>query len=437
MMSSRIDSAAESLYELLNNEEDARACREIDEAACTDVPANFVRLLAAFFFSKLGDALTNPKTVLPWVMSSVGAPTYLSSFLVPIRESGSLLPQLAIGAWVRRHPVRKWLWSGAAVVQAVAVIGMAATVLTLSGPAAGLAIVGCLVLFSLARGFASVSAKDVIGKTIPKQRRGRVTGWSASLAGLVSIVVGGWLATSEALPVAGLAAALAGAALLWLAGAAAFATIDERPGEVDGGADALVRGVKKLSLLVTDAHFRRFVIARCLLLCTALSAPFYVLLANERIGQSQVTLAFFVIASGAASLVSAPLWGRFADRSSRRVMVAAALAAALIGLLVAATALTGFKIVASSWFLPLCFFLLSIAHGGARVGRKTYVVDMATGNQRTDYVAVSNSVIGLALLGVGGIGALASLVSVSSTILLLSGMGLAGGIMALSLPEVE
>lgn len=436
-MINRIDSAAVPLYDLLANEEDARACRDINNAACTAVPKNFVKLLVAFFLSKLGDALTNPKTVLPWVMSSVGAPAYLSSFLVPIRESGSLLPQLAIAAWVRRHPVRKWLWSGAAMVQAVAVIGMAATVLTHSGAAAGLAIVGCLVLFSLARGFASVAAKDVIGKTIPKQRRGRVTGWSASLAGLVSLVVGGWLATSEGLPVAGLAAALAGAAVLWLAAAAAFSTVDEQPGEVDGGADALIRGLKKISLLASDAHFRRFVVARCLLLCTALSAPFYVLLANERIGQSQTTLAFFVIASGAAGLVSAPVWGHFADRSSRWVMVTAALAAALIGLLVAGSALAGVAIVATPWFLPLCFFLLSIAHGGARVGRKTYVVDMATGNQRTDYVAVSNSVIGLALLGVGGVGALASLLSISIAILLLSAMGLAGGIMALSLPEVE
>ena len=50
-------------------------------------------------------------------------------------------------------------------------IGLAA--LFLNGQVAGWAIIALLVLFSLARGFSSVAAKDVLGKTIPRPRRGR------------------------------------------------------------------------------------------------------------------------------------------------------------------------------------------------------------------------------------------------------------------------
>ena len=50
-------------------------------------------------------------------------------------------------------------------------------------------------------------------------------------------------------------------------------------------------------------------------------------------------------------------------------------------------------IAGSIWFLPLAYFVLSIAHSGVRVGRKTYVVNLATGNKRTDYVAISNTTI--------------------------------------------
>ena len=69
------------------------------------------------------------------------------------------------------------------------------------------------------------------------------------------------------------------------------------------------------------------------------------------------------------------------------------------------------------------------------MGRKTYVVDLAPGNRRTDYVAVSNSVIGVLLLAGGAISALASLVSVPAVIAILSGMGLAGAIVSRALPE--
>ena len=63
---------------------------------------------------------------------------------------------------------------------------------------------------------------------------------------------------------------------------------------------------------------------------------------------------------------------------------------------------------AASWFYPLAFFGLGLAHAGVRLGRKTYMVDMAEGNRRTDYVAVSNSVIGALLLVSGVIGGVAA-----------------------------
>ena len=71
------------------------------------------------------------------------------------------------------------------------------------------------------------------------------------------------------------------------------------------------------------------------------------------------------------------------------------------------------------------------------MGRKTYVVNLATGNKRTDYVAVSNSVIGVLLLMVGSIGILTPLITIVGVIALLSLMGFAGAIFGLSLPEVE
>ena len=80
--------------------------------------------------------------------------------------------------------------------------------------------------------------------------------------------------------------------------------------------------------------------------------------------------------------------------------------------------------------------MLSIAHAGVRLGRKTYLVDMAGGNKRTDYTAVSNTVIGVLLLVTGGFTAAISMISDVAVILVLGLMGLAGMLSALRLEEV-
>ena len=88
------------------------------------------------------------------------------------------------------------------------------------------------------------------------------------------------------------------------------------------------------------------------------------------------------------------------------------------------------------WVIPVAYLVLSVAHAGVRIGRKTYLIDMAGGTKRTDYVAVSNSVIGVLLLVTGAVSALASLLSVEAVLILLGLLGAAGTASALRLTEV-
>lgn len=431
-------SLTDDLYQKLANEEDARLCQDISEAACQESPRSFFVLLGSFFSTKLGDAIASPKTTLAWLTTAVGAPAFVLGLLVPIRESGSLIPQLFIGGLIRKRAIRKWIWVAGSVIQGFCIFGIAFVAWSLEGQAAGFAILGLISVFSLARGFCSVSAKDVIGKTIPKRMRGRLSGWSASAAGLLAVGLGVVLMT----PLVGttqiglIGALLAGAGCLWLIAALSFSFVPEQPGET-GGARSFGQALGKLSILASDAPFRRFVITRALLMCSALSAPFYVAMAQTSRGNSAWVLGGFVVAAGLASLLSAPLWGRFADTSSKRVMVAAAVLTALTGILTFALSFTLPAIALSAWYLPLAYFVLSIAHSGVRVGRKTYVVNLGTGNQRTDYVAISNSVIGVMLLLVGSVGALTPLIGNAGVIMLLASMGLAGAALGTQLPETE
>jgi hypothetical protein len=427
------------IYNLIVEDEDARVCREISDEACRYVPFNFFAIIAANSLSKLGDELANPKTVLAWLLNFVGAPVYLVGLLVPLRESGSLLPQLAIAAFVRRLAVRKWIWAAGSVIQGGAIAGMGIVAWTLEGEVAGFLIVGLLLLFSLARGLCSVSYKDVLGKTIPKTRRGRLNGLSGTVSGALALFVGLFFLMRDpgSADPAFFGALIVAAGLLWVAGAAVFAGVQEFEGETDGGGNALFEAVQRLKLLRDDPPFARFVTVRALMLGSALSAPYYVVMATGAENAQAATLGLFIIANGLASTLSAPFWGRLADASSKRVMVAAALMAAGLGIGVFLLAQLMPLLAQSALLFAVLYFFLGIAHSGARLGRKTYVVDLAGGNRRTDYVAVSNTLIGVILLFSGAIGALAGALSPAAAILMFSLLGLAGAILGMGLPEAR
>jgi len=427
------------LYDLVTGDEDARVCRDIPPESCHDQPWNFFAYLTANLQSKIADDLSSAKLILPWLLGALGAPALFVGLLVPIRESGVLLPQLAVAAYIRRMPLRKPVWILGALLSACALAAMALAALALEGVAAGWTLVALLVVFSLARGLCSVSAKDVLGKTVSKSRRGRLMGWSAGIAGAATLVLGLALAALQDIQAQQLvyAALLAAGALMFAVGAVVFGAIREQPGATAGGGNALTEALASLALLREDADFRRYLLTRIGLLTLALAPPFYVLLLQQSADGALGDLGLLVIASGLASALSAPIWGRLSDRSARLVI---ALAAALGGLTGVATWLASRAALDVAWLpglLAALFLLLNIAHAGVRLGRKVYLVDLAGSDNRAAMVAVSNTIIGMAMLLGGGIGLLADLYDVATVIGLLGlgSLGVAG--YALGLREVS
>lgn len=428
------------LYDLMTGDEDARLCRDIPDAACREQPGNFLLQAAALSMSKIGDRLADPKVVLPWLLGAVATPEYLVGFLVPLRESLSLLPQMFVGGAIRRFAVRKWFWVAGSVAEGLSILAMAAiAALGMEGAAAGWLILGFLALFSVARGVASVSSKDTLGKTVSKTRRGRVNGLSEMVAGVVALLAGLYfvLIPAEERSDLQLFAMIALAGATWLIGAGLFARIRETPGATEGGCDlvSVLRG--QLGTLLRDVELRRFLLARTLLLGTALAGPAYVALAQRHAGASLAGLGALMIATGLAGAVSSFTWGWLADRSSRLTMAAGALLAGLLGVAIASLAIARSLWLEEMWLFFVTVFLLGIAHAGVRIGRKTQLVDMAGGERRAEYVALSNTVIGVMLLIAGGLSAALMAVSLVATIVVLAALALAAAAMTLRLSEVQ
>ncbi len=429
----------EDLYNRITGEEDARVCKDIPDSACNDQPRNFFAYLVANLLNKVADEIASAKLVIPWLFGLLGVPATFTGFLVPIREAGVLLPQLAVAAAVRNLPVRKGVWLLGAVLSALSLFGMAASAMLFEGAAAGWAILLMLVIFSLARGLCSVSAKDVLGKTVSKSRRGALMGWSASLSGIAVLGIGLWMGLVNPAD-AGLgifAGLLMTGGILWICAAIAFATIREQPGATEGGGNALAVALGQLKLLKTNEEFRRFVLARGMLLAVALAPPFYVLVAQQQSQQGLLGLGALIIANGLATSLSAPFWGYLGDRSSRLVMVLAASGAGLLGIFTWAAVEQGWQWATGELGLAVIFLLLNIMHGGVRLGRKVYLVDMATGENRAALVAVSNTVIGVLMLAGGLFGLVGELLGAAATVLLLGVMSLLAALCISRLPQVS
>ena len=435
------DGSSRAVMDVLLSDEDARLCQDIPDADCHVVKGNRQKLIFAQVARALSELMTSAKTVLPWLLQAVGAPVWIIGWLVPIRESGSMLPQIILGAYVRRMPYRKSVWLWGAGLQALCLILMALVALLSSGWVAGLLLLGLLAVMSVSRGLCSIAAKDVLGKTVPNRERGKVTGNGASWAGGIGLLFGLVLSQLEHIPLWGYALILLSAALVWGLGMLCYWGISEQAGATEGGVNGWRHAWSSMKLVQEDANFGRFLVVRTLLLSTALVTPYYVLLAQAADNRMQV-LGWLVIAQGLAQFSSSWLWGRLADHSAKRVMQWAATLASLLGLAVwlhlsAGSGALSTEHVLSDYYFPVVIFILSLAHAGVRVGRKTYLVDLAGGNRRTDYVAVSNTLMGILLLLVGALSMLLALLSHFAVILVFSLLGLVGVWLAQGLPEVQ
>ena len=379
----------------------------------------------------LGDQIVASKTVLPALFNAAGVPAFFTGLLTPIRESGSMLPQAALTPWVTTHRARKRLWMIGSTGQAISAAVIALAAFFIRGAWLGVVVLLALAALSLFRALCSIAGKDVQARTISKGQRGRVTGSAAGLGGGATLLAGVILFLLGDLTISTMCIVLLVGASTWGIATWVFSHVEEPvpEGEQEGIDKSWWSDTWKL--FTGDAQFRNFVIVRALLLVSALSTAFIILLHDDVSG-----IYGFVLASGLASLVGGRVSGIFSDRSSKNTMAAGAAISSVIILLIVASSHWAPDNV-NAWVMPLGFFAVNLAHTAVRVARKTYVVDMAGGDKRTQYVGAANTMMGIILLIVGGISSVIALAGPEAALIFLALVGFIGVWRAGSLKEVS
>ncbi|MWD27417.1 MFS transporter, partial [Aquicoccus sp. SCR17] len=320
------------------------------------------------------------------------------------------------------------VWVAGAAGQAVAAALIVLAALTLEGAAAGWAICTALAGLAVSRALCSVSFKDILGRTVGQTRRGAVTGFASSAASVGVLAFALLLIAGLAQDRVAVVIAIALAAACWAAAAILFSFLDEPRADPEEG-----QGVD-LQLLRDNPLLWRFILVRGLLVSTALAPPYLVVLGGGEDG-ALGRLGALVLASAVASFLSSWIWGRFADRSSRKVLMATGVLGGAA--MVAALGLAWAGLAQTLWAMPAALFVLMVAYHGVRQGRSTYLVDIAPEEARAAWAAVANTLIGLVLLGIGAVAGGISVIGAAWGLGLLAVMAFCAAVAALWLQEAE
>lgn len=385
-------------------------------------PKNKTLVIVSLAANKLADLLISAKTTLPALLLSLSAPVWMISWLVPVRESGALLPQAIIGVLLRRYPARHQVWRSGMIVQAFSVTAMLLCALYLEGVLAGSVVLGSLTLLSLGRAACSLTMKDIQADVADKGERGDLLGIASTVSGVLTLCLAVPLiyfksALGQTVVLMIIALAFAGfvAALFILLPVKTRVSVENNQQDSSG-----------FSFSQFDSVVYRFIAVRGLFVHSALVAPFFML---EGDADSQSLLPFYLAAQAAATMLSSLVWGRVADKSARLTLQLAGILAvfACAGLLMFS--------IDSLWWPASLFFVLSVAHTGVRTGRKTYSLDVKEGQQRTELVAFSNTAIGIILLLFGATYAALGEVLPFSVVYIMAGFLIAGVLLTLILPQ--
>lgn len=322
-------------------------------------------------------------------MLSLGAPAWMISWLVPIRESGALLPQALIGIALRHYAARHHIWRLGMVVQSFSIVIIILGAWWFDGVTAGWFVLGGLSLLSLGRSACSLTMKDIQAELAGKGERGKLLGIASTTSGVLTLLIAvPLLMFAEQLGerlVTGLiitAVAAMVVALLVLIPVTTCVDISNQNSH------------ETYSWWRFDAVVYKFIMVRGLFVHSALVAPYFMLESDQN---ATSLLPFYIAAQAGATMLSSFIWGRVADKSARLTLQLAGVLAvsACIGLLL----LPGNLV----WLSGGLFFVLAVAHTGVRTGRKTYSLDVKEGQERTELVAFSNAAIGVILLAFGAL----------------------------------
>jgi hypothetical protein len=390
---------------------------QISDIARRHLRRNFLLGVCNGVLFNLASALTETSLVLSWFVSQLTSSNFLIGLIGPIRDGGWFLPQLLISGYLQRQRRKLPLYNAVSVVRAISWGGMALSVFLVKDRDLLLLLFYLfLTITSLSAGFAGLSFMDIVGKAIPRRRRGSFFATRLFFGGIAALggsVLVGYLLGERS----GLSFPTNYAALMFASFAAmslamgCFSLVIEPVEAVNCERVPLIRQLRRaMDLPRRDANFRRFLIMRLCLMVAQIATPFYIVYAQRAFQVPASMLGTYQTGLTLATVVSNLAWGRISDRQGNRRLLRIS---TLLGMAmpVVALAMASLNHLVSSLreLIPYLFTAIFVLLGGYRpgtgIGNVNYLLEIAPVEERPLYIGFTNTVLGVAMFAsaVGGL----------------------------------
>jgi MFS family permease len=384
----------------------------------------------------LGLSFFEPSTVLPVLMTRLGAADWQVGLMRFVQTTGIYLPALFAAHIIHGLPRHKPFLITTALIGRIGVLilPIALWFFGVSKPGIALAALFATVsLFFFMEGFSLPSWFDIVAKTIDSRVRGRFFGAMQLMNGILAIGAGSIVAIVLATqPFPRSYAILAG---LWCAGLIisqiALAFIREPEGVADEeekpSFTAFVR--RAGPMFRGNFRLRRLIASRLLIDAMLMASPFYVLYAQRALGAPAKMVGIYVLIQSLGRITTGPIIGLICDRFGPPIGVRCAATAAIC---VPIIALSGVNRA-----FPAVFFLLGALQDAVWIVSSSTLLESVEPKERPFAIGVYSLMLTpSALYGlVGGLIAQATSYRVVFTCAL--AIGTIGAISAFRIPSVR
>jgi len=353
-------------------------------------------------------AFTSTSTVLPLFINKLTPSQILIGLASTLEALGWFLPQMAVAAVTLHRKNQKPVYIKTAFLRGGSFLLFAILVFLLGKENPAYLLVTFFFLFSLysfGGGLAGVSFTDIVGKTIPEEKRGSFFGMRMLVGGGLSALAGFLIQRILKLhdfPKNFGILFLIASALIILA-LVSFCMVKEPPTtrrpEKKSIKENLLLGFQ---ITKADRNFRMLLLTRIAIGSYVMGLPFYIIFAKKYLFIPASLAGAFLTVQMMGYLSSNLLWGYLSNRKNNKlVLVISAFFSAICPLLV----LSNMVFQIPLWAYASIFFFLGATISGVEIGYTNYLLQIAPEERRPIYVGFLNTVVGptIFLSAVGGL----------------------------------
>ena len=353
-------------------------------------------------------SLIDNTTVLPVLVQSLSGSPFLAGLLVSIRYAGQGITQLFAASLISGQPYRKAFYFRV-VTPGRLLLLWPAIVLLLGIKTPAIAVTAILVAylaFWISEGFSVVAWVDMVGKTIPANRRGLLFALMHIIGGVLGITAGVLvrqiLESPRIIFPAGYGVLFILALIIITLSTVSVAFLREPPSpshEEKYSTLALIKDIP--NLLRSHTQLRLLVMLQGLFGFAFLAAPFYILYTNGWLqrtpggaGELSAGTGFFLAMQTAGLIFGNAVWGHVADRYGSRLQLRVL---AFTHVIVPLSAVIGGLLVRDvpAWAIYLAFSPTFFGFGALSTGTwmaiTNFLLDIAPEHDRPAFIAVTNA----------------------------------------------